>query len=111
MHFQIAWQNEYFFAIRAWIWFMRLLIMFLQRFFVCEFIVTELALDNIAMEFHMSLEMVFRCNFFVTNVADVCRNFNSVESSMARKQLFVDEALLAIVVRTLERLVASVSCH
>lgn len=38
-------------------------------------------------------------------------DLNSVESTMTNQQLLVDEALLTVVIGTLERLVSSMCCY
>lgn len=108
MHFEIPRKSERFVAVSTREWLMCFLVMILQRFFILVFHFAQLALERAVVDLHVSLEMIFRCNFFVANLASVDRNVNPMKATMTNQQLLVDEALLTILVVTLERLVSRV---
>lgn len=111
VHFQITRQDEGFVAHCARERLMRDLIVFFQSFFRIESLRAQLAFYDAAVKLHVSLEMIFRCHFFMADLANMSCNLNSVKTRVSCKELLVDEALIAFVVWTFERFITSVSGH
>lgn len=85
--------------------------MFLEIILGSEDHLAELAFHRIRVELHMGLEMILRGDFLVADAASVDRDFDAMEATVPDQQLLVDKALLAVLVRTLERLVAGMRRH
>lgn len=85
--------------------------MFLQILLGGEHQLTKLTFNGVGVKLHVRLEMIFRCDFLIAYRASVNWYFDPVETTVSDQQLTIDKALLAVLVRALERLVPCMSRH